>query len=281
MENNYTRIPNELLEALYQITLPIYELRIFLFILRKTYGFNKKSDWISQKQIAEMTGIHKCHVSRTLKSLLEKNMIIVIKVKNKKIIGIQENCKEWKLPIQITNFKKLPLQVTKVTSTGNSELPLQAHTKETITKETIQNKYIYNDNDLITSFYKENQLEEIFDYWNSKKIIEHRKLTDKTTGKINSKLKDYSIEEIKIAIDNYYLILSDDNYFFSYKWTLDQFLDRGFESFKDLQTAKTNYLKKEINNGNGNESVHKSNRYTGRDYTKEQLDDIERTWLSK
>ena len=44
MEDCYTKIPNELLEVLYQVSLSNYEFRVFLFILRKTYGFNKKQD---------------------------------------------------------------------------------------------------------------------------------------------------------------------------------------------------------------------------------------------
>jgi len=38
----------------------------------------------------------------------------------------------------------------------------------------------------------------VFDYWNSKKIIVHKSLDKATESKINKKLKDYSLDEIKM-----------------------------------------------------------------------------------
>jgi phage replication O-like protein O len=50
----YTKIPNQILEALLQTKLQNYEIRLLLAIARKTYGFNKNSDYINQKQIEEI-----------------------------------------------------------------------------------------------------------------------------------------------------------------------------------------------------------------------------------
>lgn len=94
----------------------------------------------------------------------------------------------------------------------------------------------------------EEYLNAIFNHWNKSKIIQHRKLTDKIKRKINSILKDYSLEEIQTAIDNYKLILESPLYYFNYKWTLNDFLQRGFEKFLDLETAKNNYKKETISN---------------------------------
>lgn len=88
----------------------------------------------------------------------------------------------------------------------------------------------------------------VFDYWNAQKIIEHRKLTDKLKRKINGSLKDYSINEIKSAIDNYKFILESPLFYFTYKWNLTDFLQRGLEKFLDLETAKNNYKKETIQN---------------------------------
>ena len=116
-ENGYTKIANELLEAIYKIPLSDYEHRVFWFIVRKTYGYRKKNDWISQKQMVKEIGIYKSHVSRTVKKLLDKNMII----KEKKRIGIQKNYELWKLPKEVTfkQIKKLPKEVLEVTNSGN------------------------------------------------------------------------------------------------------------------------------------------------------------------
>lgn len=85
----------------------------------------------------------------------------------------------------------------------------------------------------------------IFTYWNSKQIITHKKLSDKAKTKIKVLLDDYSELEIKEAINNYWHILTGDEYWFNYKWTLDEFLQRGFEKFKDGDIAHDNYLRKD------------------------------------
>ena len=85
----------------------------------------------------------------------------------------------------------------------------------------------------------------IFSYWNEKEIIHHTKLSEKTKKKIQSTLKDFSLEEIKTAIDNYAIVINGENYWWEYKWTLQDFLQRGLERFKD--TPLENFEKKEIN----------------------------------
>lgn len=67
---------------------------------------------------------------------------------------------------------------------------------------------------------------EIFDFWNSKKIIEHKKMTSTIELAIKRALKDYSQEEIEKAITVYIDVLKSKKTQFSYKWTLDEFLTR-------------------------------------------------------
>ncbi|HLR34282.1 MAG TPA: hypothetical protein VK071_03015, partial [Tissierellales bacterium] len=82
----------------------------------------------------------------------------------------------------------------------------------------------------------------IYAFWNTQKIINHRKLTDKMKRKIRTSLKDYKEEEIKQSIKNYSEILNSDKYWFTYRWTIDEFLQRGIEKFIDREVAKQNYL---------------------------------------
>lgn len=86
-----------------------------------------------------------------------------------------------------------------------------------------------------------NIYKDIFDYWNKKKIIIHRNLDKATESKINAKLKDYTADEIKDAIHIYSEILKSDEHWFSYKWTLKDFLQRGLEKFIDADIADENY----------------------------------------
>src|SRR5690625_3573756 len=64
----------------------------------------------------------------------------------------------------------------------------------------------------------------LFDYWNSKEIIKHRKLNQQMKSHINARLKEYTVDELKKAIDNYNDILKDDKYYWTHKWTLQDFM---------------------------------------------------------
>ncbi|OPY71002.1 MAG: Bacteriophage replication protein O [Syntrophorhabdaceae bacterium PtaU1.Bin034] len=79
--------------------------RILWAIWRKTYGYQKKQDWLSNSQLVEMTGIRKSHVSRTMSELIARN--IVTKAGNK--VGFNKDYTQW---------RELPKRVT-VTNSGN------------------------------------------------------------------------------------------------------------------------------------------------------------------
>lgn len=138
VENGYTRIANEIMEALMRTNLSAYQSRILWAIWRKTYGWNKTTDWISNSQLVEMTGIRKQHVSRTVKELIDRN--IVTKSGYKK--AFNKNYTQW---------RELPRQVTvtslgyKVTSTGYKSNLVRGtqKKKETNTKETIHKESFY------------------------------------------------------------------------------------------------------------------------------------------
>lgn len=133
-ENGYTPIANELFEAFYRCKLLEYERVCIMHIWRKTYGWNKKEDRIANSQFSEETGIPRPHITRTLRALKDKK--IVTSSGNK--ISINKDYDEWKV-----EWRKLPHQVTKVTSPGTKSLPHQVPTKERkkITKEKGENSF--------------------------------------------------------------------------------------------------------------------------------------------
>jgi len=85
----------------------------------------------------------------------------------------------------------------------------------------------------------------LFDLWNSLKIITHKKLTGDMKRAIDGARKDYSQEEIERAMQNYAVILKGNEYRWTYKWTLVEFLSRrksnNIERFLDLEVVKTNF----------------------------------------
>ena len=74
-ENGYTAIANELMEALAKYPIPGAQMQCLLVILRKTYGYNKKTDAISLSQFQKHTGLTRRNVARAINGLKEKNLI--------------------------------------------------------------------------------------------------------------------------------------------------------------------------------------------------------------
>jgi len=93
LENGYTRIANELLDALCRINLSPYESRCLLAIVRLTYGFQRKSAKLSFGQIAAQTDITRQNVNRTLKRLSGRK---IIKRDNGRI-EINKNYGSWRV----------------------------------------------------------------------------------------------------------------------------------------------------------------------------------------
>jgi phage replication O-like protein O len=74
-DGNYTRIHNAILEAITLADFSKRELLCILFLLRKTYGWQKKQDVISYQQFADGTGIDRRDVITTLAGLVCKKVI--------------------------------------------------------------------------------------------------------------------------------------------------------------------------------------------------------------
>ena len=154
LEDGHTQIANEILEQLMRTYLPANQWQVLLCIIRKTYGFKKKVDWIANCQIVEATGLVKSTVSRALRSLEQQGLIM----RNKKSIGFQKDWEQWKVSkaanneakvSRTANNEKLADRKLKLAeqSTGLAEQSTKVSSprvtqkkKETITKETIQKK---------------------------------------------------------------------------------------------------------------------------------------------
>lgn len=71
---NYTQVPNILLDEWLNI-LGHAELKVILFIVRKTIGYHKVRDKISILQIQENTGLTRSNVTSAVKSLINRKLI--------------------------------------------------------------------------------------------------------------------------------------------------------------------------------------------------------------
>ncbi|HIF6392933.1 TPA: replication protein [Klebsiella pneumoniae] len=135
IDDGYTRIANELLEAVMAADLTARQLKVALAVIRKTYGFGKKLDRITNTQIAAMTGIHHTHVCKAKNEMIAMNII----VSNGHEIGINKVISEW--DFSISHISK-PLAETAnkcLANLANGYKPTQLNTKETIQKKEINN----------------------------------------------------------------------------------------------------------------------------------------------
>lgn len=75
MNKNFTRIPNDILDGLCRLQLSGSEMRIILYIIRRTYGFNRDFAEIPLSEIASVIGMSVQNISRTLKKMADMNLI--------------------------------------------------------------------------------------------------------------------------------------------------------------------------------------------------------------
>ncbi len=153
VENGFIKIAtgnseNDVLMALIKASLSGTEYQLILTILRKTWGFHKKKDWISLTQFEKITGKSRTIIWKSIKKLYNKRIIVKKKNKGKRsIYQFNKNFNEWKtLSNKRTIVEKLPrLGNKRTTKLGNKSYIVNRQPKETNTKETIQKKENFNE----------------------------------------------------------------------------------------------------------------------------------------
>jgi len=205
-----------------------YEQALYLQMKRK--AGEAGTCYASRETLAEAMGVGTGTVSRTIDKLLKRGWIKYVGKRHGKtrptneyrVVDIwRENVESYKDPSTVDESTP----TNKDASRGDDRSVPQSTLRRTPKRRT--NNKIYS---------------RIFEVWNSQKIIQHRSLTDKMKRKINGLIKDkYTEGEIIHSIENYGEIVNGKGYYFKYKWTLPDFLQRGFEKFLDLETAKANF----------------------------------------
>lgn len=91
VENGYTRIANELLEALLLANLSKRLLLVAIAVIRQSYGYNRSKDCISGSQIATLTGLRSNHCNVTVVELVEMKILY----KSGSQFGMQKDHEQW------------------------------------------------------------------------------------------------------------------------------------------------------------------------------------------
>ena len=95
VENGFTRVANELLEALCQARLGGREMRVVLAVIRLTYGFSRKENAISLGKLAEVTGLKRERLWEVVKALERKRVLQVSKESGRLVLGLQNDYSQW------------------------------------------------------------------------------------------------------------------------------------------------------------------------------------------
>ena len=123
------------------------------FIFRKTYGWHKRYDAISLSQFEQGTGLKRSHVCRSIKKLVDLNIIYRGSPNNDTTHSPQKGT----IPIQVYGFQKdfekwgvVPKKVLSPNNGtkgspkfGNRVVPILGHTKETIQKKTNKRNVLF------------------------------------------------------------------------------------------------------------------------------------------
>lgn len=176
---------------------------------------NEDGCFASNAHFAKFFGLSKGRVSQVITELEKKELITC-----KYIYG--ENKNITKRIVRVVRKLNTPIKETKEGYIGNDE---GSNTSTSNTKS-------------ISDIYS------IYEYWNEKKITVHRELNQTRKSKINPRLANYSVDEIKKAIDNYSYILNNEEYYYTHKFKLERFMDTGvLDNFLDENNPFENYKK--------------------------------------
>jgi len=156
LEDGFTRIANELFEAILGYGFTQRQIVVLLAILRKTYGYGKKEDDMSASQIGKMCNMDRNHVTAVLGQLAKINAISKRRGSFGMVLSVNKNYNEWaaETASDSTNLVLVPnrdstesvlgkvVPITYSSSTnlvqvGSTNL---VHTKETLPKENQQKK---------------------------------------------------------------------------------------------------------------------------------------------
>lgn len=117
VENGHTRLANELVEALARTPLTSHESQVLWFLIRKTYGWSRKTDWIVLSQFSDGTGLERRDAHRAICRLHSRRMIIREKASPRRIrYGLQKDFDLW-----LSAFRPTPTSASGPTTSSAPE----------------------------------------------------------------------------------------------------------------------------------------------------------------
>lgn len=183
-ENGYTKIANELLEALLIYKFPKntsdIPFKLIMFVIRKTYGFNKIADKISLTQFETGIKIGRKQICYWLNYLVEAKILVKQYNINKSSVlySINKDYDKW---LSVVEAKKL-VEARSFTSGSH-------HTKTSGSQETHKRK-------------KEILQKKEEEDFHQKTLIISKRLDIKPTKTLDEYIRKYADKELKPLVDN-------------------------------------------------------------------------------
>ena len=247
--NGSTPIKHEILTDIFAKGLLTYdELRIISFLARWSWGFHE--NWTHKgftvSEIAREINMNRGTCSKAINKMIKDGKLL--RENNK--FQFNEHYEKW--GVEKSNSQKVLKKATE--SVENFNTPLLKKATPTVEKSNSQQPSNIDENksqetrkdtlNILTTKKGKDTCTRILNFWNSLKIIEHKD-TPKLRKKIMASLKIYTHEELEGAIKNYAYVLSNkDRFYWTYKWQLKDFLDRGIDRFLPQNFKESDYFKR-------------------------------------
>ena len=271
ISKGHTQIPHLVMNLIPFLDLTERESRAFTLILRLTYGCHGKWAKIIQADLKAVR-IQDSHAKGVLEGLLSKQAIIqndktleygineeylasdvtkgvsfeleiLNRLIHKQLSKAYSKSKSYPTDLERSNFpeeegqasqfgKATPLPYKEVSGT-NEETFGQPKDKINIVKKN----YIY----------EEDIYNQIISFWNSFRIVEQRSLDDEIKKAIDKLFrKEYRPNEIMQAVENYAEIRSGEEYYYTYRLTLFEFLKEPIYKFFDGEAAREGFRRNDF-----------------------------------
>ena len=141
IENGYTRIANELLEAITKRCKGPEA--VFFAVARDTYGYKGyKENEISNKRMCQLTGISPDHISRAIKNSVKKGYIFIAKTGDRTHPSYRIN-KKYLTWNHRQNWRRPPKLAKPIAKTGENlaktgDVPYKENIKKPIKKRAVK-----------------------------------------------------------------------------------------------------------------------------------------------
>ncbi len=97
---------NELIAIFAKVRIPGREWQVLWAVIRGSWSWNRPGCYISNRELAEKTGLHFRHVAQALKSLTEKQIVLTRNGRQKTWVEINLDYMTWNVPEKPSLFSQ-------------------------------------------------------------------------------------------------------------------------------------------------------------------------------